>query len=147
MPFLMNFYNNIMTKIGFLFIFYLISVVLSFTLYTGGNSWPLDSGEISNDGYSFTKVPAKFNTYFYTSSAKNFQLSMTVTISVKSKVSVTVGSITKTVITAGPVNDYLLLVGTFKSGIGYNKITTTINAASGKIGVGSVTSFTVDGAL
>jgi hypothetical protein len=68
------FYNNIMTQIGFLFIFYLISVALSFTLYTGGNSWPLDSGKISNDGYSFTKVPAKFNTYFYTSSVKNFQL-------------------------------------------------------------------------
>ena len=123
-----------------------MSLALSFTLYTGGNSWSLDSGEISNDGYSFTKVPAKFNTYFYTSSKKNFQLSITLTVSVKSKVSVTVGSTTKTV-TTGPVDSYLLSIGTFRSVFGYNKIATSINAATGKAGSGSVASFDVDGAL
>lgn len=84
----------------------LVSEAFSFTLYTGGNSWSLDSGEISSDGYSFTKVPAKFTTYFYTSSAKNFKLSITLTVSVKSKITVTIGSITKTVTTTGPLDNY-----------------------------------------
>lgn len=136
-----------MNTIRALLFLVLLYHAFSFILYTGGNSWSLDSGQISNDGYTFTKVPAKFTTYFYTSSIKNFQLSITLTVTVKSKISVTVGSTTKTVTTTGPVDNYLLSIGTFKSANGYNKIVTTINAATGKTGSGLVTSFTVDGTL
>jgi hypothetical protein len=39
-----------------------------FTLYTGGNSWSLDSGTVDSTNYTFTSLPAKFISYFYTSS-------------------------------------------------------------------------------
>mgnify|MGYP000890561919 CR=1 FL=1 len=52
---------------------------------------------------------------------------MTLTVSVKSTISVTVGTTTNTVTTTGPVENYLLLIGTFESSNGYNTIVTTIN--------------------
>jgi hypothetical protein len=80
---------------------------------------------------------------------KNFQLSITLTSSIKSKISVTVGSTTRSVTTTGPVSSNLIAIGAFKSARGYNKITTSISPAKGssKVGEGSVASFTVDGVL
>ena len=68
-----------------------------FVLYPGGNSWSLDKGSISNNGYTFSNVPATFNTYFYTSSIANFTLEIVLRNTVNINITATVGSITKVV--------------------------------------------------
>ena len=68
-----------------------------FVLFTGGNSWSLDRGSISTNGYTFSTVPAKFNTYFYTSSVENFTLEIVLNNSVNSNITATVGQVSNVV--------------------------------------------------
>jgi len=57
---------------------FLLTCVISksFILWTGGNSWDKSGGSVGNSGYNFNKLPASFDTYFYSGSKSNFDLSM-----------------------------------------------------------------------
>ena len=78
--------------------FTLIALSVSFTLYTAGNSWSLDSGVVGNDGYSFTRLPARFNTYFSSSNPLNISLGIVLSTTVAVKVAVMFGSSSRTII-------------------------------------------------
>jgi hypothetical protein len=86
-----------------------------FVLYPGGNSWSLDKGSISNNGYTFSNVPATFNTYFYTSSIANFTLEIVLNNSVNVNITVTVGSITNVVTANASTTLKNISLGTFTS--------------------------------
>lgn len=78
---------------------------MSFKLYVGGNSWSQDEGQIEKNGYNFTVMPAKFYSYFFTSSVANFNVSMKFTCSVRCKVEIAIGEIVHTVNTVGPAKN------------------------------------------
>jgi hypothetical protein len=86
-----------------------------FILYTGGNSWSLDKGSISNNGYKFSNVPASFNTYFYTSSIADFTLEIVINNSVNVNITTTVGSITNLVTANASTAIQNISLGTFTS--------------------------------
>lgn len=85
----------------------------SFPLYTGGNSWALDkNGRNDNANYSFNALPASFATYFYTSSSNiPFNLSIQLNSSVPTNITVSVGSISKTISVPANSNFAILNVG------------------------------------
>lgn len=120
----------------------------SITLYMGGNSWSLDGGDISDSGYEFRTLPAKFSSYFHTSSAATVTISIRMLCNVSSSVSVTLGSTTLKTATI-PASKYkaVKLVGNFKTKVGYNKIVTTITNASNAKGRGLVEALLINGTL
>jgi hypothetical protein len=123
-----------------------IMLTMGFSLYTGGNSWPLGKGAVDSSGYTFDSLPTKFNTYFYTSSrGSQFNLSILMDSSVAVSVKITVGATTRTVSIRALRNFSPFKVGNFLSSQGYNKITTEITGASS--GTGIVSSFDITGTL
>lgn len=118
----------------------------SFNLYTGGNSWSLGDGSIDSTNFTFTSLPTKFATYFYTNSSdKSFNLSIFMDSSVPVTVKVTIGSVTKTVSIGGNKNFAPVKVGSFLASSGYNQIITEITGAS--TGSGAVFNFGITGNL
>lgn len=102
-------------QIFLLILVLLIANTTCFVLYTGGNSWSLDKGAISNNGYKFINVPASFNTYFYTSSVANFTLEIVMNNSVNLNITTTVGSITNLAFANASTIVQNISIGTFMS--------------------------------
>lgn len=123
-----------------------IMTTMGFSLYTGGNSWSLDQGTVGSSGYTFASLPAKFNTYFYTSSrGAQFNLSILMDSSVAVTVKVTVGTRTRTVSIKANRNFSPSKVGSYLTSQGYNTITTEITGVSS--GTGLASSFDITGSL
>jgi hypothetical protein len=94
-----NSINLLMTTMLQKIVFFtIIALSVSFTLYTAGNSWSLDSGIVGYDGYSFTRLPARFNTYFSSSNPQNISLGIVLSTTVAVKVAVMFGLSSRTII-------------------------------------------------
>lgn len=126
------------------FIIFLISITTSqiasqFTLYTGGNSWALDSnGNNNNLNYTFKALPATFKTYFFTTSASTYvNLFIKMNASVSTNITITLGSLSNTIVIGPNSNFTNVAAGTFLVANGYNQIVTNITGNS-STGAGSV---------
>ena len=115
-----------------IFIFFLACVISqSFVLLTGGNSWDRSGGSVGNSGYTFTKLPASFDTYFYSGSQSAFRLYMFIKSTQNITYTMTLNGVTtasKKITNSSTITSRT--VGNFTSIVGYNKITITI---SGKV--------------
>jgi hypothetical protein len=117
-----------------------------FTLYTGGNSWSLGKGSVPSTNFTFTSLPTKFATYFYTdSSGALFNLSILMNCSVATTVKVTIGDTNRSVNVSANNNFAPVMVGSLFSYSGYNQIITDITAFS--TGSGTVFNFNISDTL
>ena len=117
----------------------------SFILLTGGNSWDLSGGSVGNSGYSFTTVPAKFNTYFYSGSKSAFQLSMFIKSDKNITYTMTLNGVTtasKKIVNSSTIRSRL--IGNYTSIVGYNKITIKMEGKS-SLTTGVVEKFNLKG--
>lgn len=131
----------------FLIVFGLILSVNagSYRLYNGGNSWTLDDGYVGGTGYEFTSLPAKFVSFFYTTSVTTATISIRMACNVSHNVSVSLGP---TTINSSSISrstaQKTTKIGTFKTSVGYNRIYVTIRGNK-TVGQGLVDSLIVNG--
>lgn len=110
----------------------LIIASQSFLLFAGGNSWDGNSGFVNSSGYVITRVPASFDTYFYSGSVTKFKLRIFMKSSEDISLKIGFKGAESGVKNIGKSTfiSQIDLADIFVSDIGYNKITV---AFDGKI--------------
>lgn len=129
------------------FILFAGVISVNVTLLMGGNSWSLDKGTITDVGYTFSALPAKFSSYIYCGSSGSAAVSIKMKNNVTVSIQATLGvkTLPKKSLTA---TSYLKTssLGNLSFGIGYNRIDITITGTT-SAGYGIVESLQINGSL